>query len=415
MANQSPPASSFCADLPVAPEGAGTIRFYGGFQLSSQGDPTRGPPGACQLSVDLLGSLQAALAPLSPFLTLLDAVAALANCFITLTEVVTNPFKIPDLLGCIPTIVAKINKLLALVPIFPQGVLSILEMILDVLNFILTQLSCLLSVLQSIQAQLAELGRLAERLNETDDALIRADLLAAVECGTQNAQTQAGAALGAFGPIARILCAVREILRIVPGGNEIAGYIGIPDPGSISAVQDAINVVASARGVLQVAVAAIVTLGQAVGLELPTSTYKCPPLGPPEPEAPVPELPEPRIDSVVDPATGLVLASIPVAAASTDPDFPIRLVGINFVDGATTKVYWSTSPFPSSKVQVLSSQTQIELLLPADLRRIAGVFQIAVVNEPADLSAPFAGVPATPGGEAHAEVKVSNQVAMEVA
>ena len=149
--NEAPENDSFCLDLNEAPDGAGIIRGYGGFTLASTGDPSRGPPGSCGLSVDLMGNIQAALVPLSPLLTILDAVATIGQCLKTLIEAQTNPLKLIDAIKCIPEIVAKVNKLLALVPVFPQGILSMLEMALDILNFILTQLDCLVNVLNSIQ------------------------------------------------------------------------------------------------------------------------------------------------------------------------------------------------------------------------------------------------------------------------
>jgi hypothetical protein len=416
--NQAPDISDFCVLLNEAPEGAGVIRFYGGLSLQSTGDPTRGTPGSCALSVDLIGNVQAALAPLAPLLTILDAVAGIAQCLQLAIQVQTNPFKLPDLIACVPGLIGKVNKLLGLIPIFPQGILSMLEMCLDILNFILTQIDCLLNVLVSIQNSIDELQELVRKINETDDVDIRENLKTLFDCGMENAQTQATTAMSAFSPLARLICTVRFLVSLVPGGSDIAGLIGIPEPSSLVDLTSIIALVRAARDVIQVAVDAITLLGSVVGLGLPETTFTCPPQDTVPSFSEEEEIPEPVIQ-VIDPTTGLPLTSIP-AAPGPGEYMTIWIVGAGLL--STSKVYWSTVEISADDVDdngtplvVLNEALlRLEVQVSSELYSTAGFFFVSVANGPSGEDAAFAGLADEAGGEMQSEIMVSNLVEIEV-
>lgn len=399
----APPTSSFCVELNKPPEGAGVIRFFGGLSLSAVGDPTRGPAGSCATTLDLVGGIQSALAPLSPVLKILDAVSAIGQAFLLLTEAITNPLKLLELLKLIPSLVAKLNSLLALVPVFPQGVLSILEMCLDILNFILTQIDCLLEILRSMQTSIDDLNRLIVGINEVDDVEIRGGLEEAFACGMQNSEQQMMEALKVFGPLARIMCTVRTLVALVPGGAEVAKKIGIPELSDIPDLSGVIRAVSTIRDVISEVVQIVTILGAPLGLQLPELGFSCPPLS--DTESPSQEAaPQPVLDLILDSATGLPITALSVVA----PDavgLAIELRGFGFTEDS--QVYWTTSPL--SAVAFDPVTLCLRAVVPATLRATPGDAYVAVVNTPANLAAPFMGLASPDGATSDNGVRVSAQ------
>lgn len=418
--NVPPPPSSFCVEPPKAPEGAGVIRVYGGFTLQGTGDATKGPQGACAVSQQLMGMLQGAMAPLGPIFTIMDVVSSLAQCFLLLVDVVKNPLKLPKLLGLIPGLVGKINKLLALVPPFPQGFLSIAEMVLDTLNFVLVQLECLLQILKTIDATFDELRSLTDEMAATDDSDVREALSVLVECGMKNAKEQTATALSAFGPLARIICFVRALIALVPGGAPIARKIGLPDSTAVD-LDGVISVIQSAHDLVEGLVAIIAKLGEPIGLALPETTFKCPPL-PPEEEVPAEPPPEPRVDRVIDALSGAVVAALPNSIVAPVDFAPLALVGEGFTPAS--RVFFETAEVldpvlldpsggPLPRYQFVGHQ-RMDVALPANLFSGAGVFHFVVVNVAADVDKPFSGASETAGGAPMGDTKTSNAFPFEV-
>lgn len=406
--NEAPAVSSFCAETSV-PEELPVIRFIGGIALEPQIDPTRGTPGSCGLTLDLLGNVQSALAPFQPFLTLLDLVATLAQCFLLLTEVVSNPFKIPDLLACIPGLVSKVNALLSLIPVFPQGIQAFITFIVDVIRFVATQIDCVVSILESIQAQLDELARIAQKINSTDDTSIVDGLRELFDCGTAEAQQQIGLSLSALGPIARILCTIRALIALIPGGNEVQKQIAFPDPTGITDVTDAISALQTVRDVLLGIVDALVALTAGLGvLPAPEPGFVCPLDSAEEEEEPEPAT-TPTIDGFLD-TSGFPLSSVPVAPGGAGAAFKIVILGSGYDENS--QVFWETAQIPAANIELFDS-TRLTVSIPAGLRANDGTFQISVVNAPAGGASAFSGL-AEPGETADTGVEVSNLEPLDV-
>lgn len=412
--NEAPDVDSFCIGT-NAPESSPAIRFIGGIALEPQVDPTKGTPSSCGLTIDMIGPLQAALAPFQPFLTLLDVVASLAQCFLLMAEVITNPFKIPDLLGCIPGLVGKVNTLLQLVPIFPQGIQAFITFIVDVMRFVATQLDCIVEILESIQTLFDQLAVITNRINNTDDAEVVAGLQALLDCSEEEANSQASQALSALGPIARLLCSVRAILVLIPGGAEIQKRLAIADPSNIEALDDAINALKLVRDALFTVEDALIVLTVGLGVLPPLEIgFKCPLDDVSDDEEEVVEIPVPAIVRAENAAGAAIpVATVDQSTSQDDPDFVLVIVGTNF--SSDSKVFWDTAPI--ADVSVIGTD-RLTVQVPASLRTNAGQFQLAVVNEASGGGGPFSGLDGSGvGGSDNAGegVEVSNQYQVEVA
>ena len=399
--NQAPDVDAFCVDTQI-PEASPVIRFPGGAVIEPQVDP-QSVPTNCTLTLDMVGQLQTALAPFQPVLTILDTVATIGQCFILMTEALTNPFKIPDLLACIPGLVGKINRLLQLVPIFPQGIQSFITFIVDVMRFTAAQIDCVVSILEGLRVQFAELARISDRINTVDDVEIVENLQTLFDCGTQEAEQQLGIALGALGPIARILCTVRGILAIIPGGNEVQKQLAFPDPTNVSGLDAAIATLSGIRDALLLTEDVLEALTLGLGfLPPPEVGFRCP-LDDVDTssEDRDPDPATPQIFNVLEP-TGLPL--IPPTAGT--PEKTVVIVGSNLTDpladpSKADKVYFGASPLPESAV-VLVSVSSLTITIPGDLLTSAGSYPITVINKrrDGDGTGPFQGLDGSSvGGE----------------
>jgi hypothetical protein len=383
--NEAPEITCNETEIPTS---VPVIRFPGGQTLEPQIDPTRGTPSSCGLTLDVVGQLNSALAPFQPFLIVLDMVAKLAQCFLLVTEVVTNPFKIPDLLACIPTLIDKINRVLALIPIFPQGIAAFVTFFVDILRFAATQIDCVISVLQSIQDQLDELDRLRDRAVNTDDPFVANSLEELVACSEEEIARQSSLALAVLGPIARILCVVRSLIALIPGGKEIARSLSFPDPSDITSISSAITLLETVRDALLVAVDAAALLSP-LGVQLaPELVFTCPLDDLPPEDEEEEEIPVPEIDSLLD-GSGAPTVTVPQASAATDPSTRIQLLGDNFT--ASSQVFWGTSPIGDDDV-VAREPGKIIVDVSAEVRLNLGKFLLTVVNTGAGEPAPFAGI-----------------------
>ena len=404
--NTAPPIEDFCpaAELPTFP----VIRFPGGFALEPQVDPTKGVPGACSLVLDLTGKVQGALAPFMPLFQILDFVAHLANCFMLLKDCISNPFKIPDLIACLPGLLGKLNALLALIPVFPQGIIGMVTFVADIIRFAVAMLDCVIGQLNALQQEFVELGRLAETLNRTEDEAAKANLEAMLEAGTAAAETSASTILAALGPIARLLCTVRSLLSIVPGGREIAQKMAFPDPSKITNIGTAIEALVAVRDVLNAAITLLATIGLGIApLAPPELSFSCA-LDAPADEAPAVELEEPEISLVLT-AAGLPLppATIPQASPG-DPVFRLIINATGITE--TTQVFWGTVQLQEITFQT----TRLVVDVPSDLLTNTGNFYLLLVNVPSGAGAAFSGLSEDPSSPAASGVKLSDQYEVEV-
>ena len=376
MANQSPPANSYCGTLPDA-ETPPIINFFGGLKLVAQVDPTKGAPGQCELSLDLIGKMEAALAPLAPILLILDVVAQLISCFTLATDAISNPLKIPDLLACFPDLVTKFNQLLGLVPTFPQGIVNIAAMVYSTVGLTRYQIGCAIVAVKSIQSQLAEVNSLLARAQEVNDSRMKTNLTALAACARQNAQRQAGNVLAALGPITRILCTVRALLVIIPGGRPIAKKLTLDLPTSLDQIDDALAALEATKEILDEVLALIEDLVNSLGLGAllhPDPVFRCP----------VDDLPteEPSTQPVARPAiSGVVPVSGPFGAPGRGGNAPVPADVVLVISGSgfnpNAVAYLGTSKLATT----FQNPSRVTARVPAAQFKQAATYQLIAVNE----------------------------------
>ena len=159
MAVAVPEASSICIELKVGP-GEICIELPGGVTLCASADVEYGDPAA--IFRGLLGELNAAMTPLTPFFNILDVVKKIFECIEAIKDAITqlNP---EPIISCLPNLAAAVDKLLKLLPIYsvPSMIRSILTAIILGLEGLKDEISALiLSAARVLAAELrgAELG-----------------------------------------------------------------------------------------------------------------------------------------------------------------------------------------------------------------------------------------------------------------
>lgn len=405
LPNESPDPNSFCVETEL-PSQIPLIRFIGGGQLLPQFDPGRGLPSSCELSVSVATSLQSALAPFQPFLTLLDLVATLVQVFLLAVQAITNPFKIAKMLAQIPALSDKFNKLLVLIPTLPQGIIAFATTVFDTLRFVVSAIDCVLGTLSSILVMQDELGRLVQKANAVDDPTIADALRERISCTETEIQRLTTNALGSLAPVARILCTVRALLFLIPGGQSIASSLAIPDPRTFASIGDAVQRLEVLKGVLETALDLVGGLAAGINLNPDPFDISCP-LDTPEPAPDEPELPTPEI-SMLLPRTGIP-PLIPPSAG--DLEFEFLIIGSDFdVSRKENKVFFGTAPLLPEQVVLLQSNRILVRLGPEELAD-EGEFYLSVSNAPgAGTTQPFEGV-----GTDQSRTKISNVVKFVVA
>lgn len=424
------PALAFPEEVPV-------IRFPGGIQFQPQFDPSQGVPTNCSMVFDSLRQLQPAFAAFQPFLTLLDTVTQFVQCFFLAVEAIGNPFKVGDLLACLPNLITKVNTLLSLVPALPQGIAAYITLIVDVIRMIALWLGCIIEIFTGIQRQLTLLNTLVNQVNETDNIQFRATLQSQIQCGQQIAQSNTDTAINALNVVARLFCSVRGILLLIPGAQSFARSLALPNASNLGGLNDAIEVLQSVRDVLLGLVNTVSALAGPVGVAAPPDlTFECPldsltdeDLADLVPTPPV----RPVIHRLLDATTLLPLAvtiapnpvGIPIVTAATSPtDNTLDVV----IDGTgfdqNTFVYFGTSR-QAARIETRregevidttrrTGTAYIRVTLDAGVRTRAGVQFIQAVN-PGAAQGAFQGLSAEAGVAGDSGSSVSEEFAVFVA
>jgi hypothetical protein len=313
--------------------------------------------------------MEAALAPLAPILLILDVVAQLISCFTLATDAISNPLKIPDLLACFPDLVTKFNQLLTLVPTFPQGIVNIAAMVYSTVGLTRYQIGCAIVAVKSIQTQLAEVNSLLARAQEVNDSRMKTNLTALAECAKQNAQRQAGNVLAALGPITRILCTVRALLVIIPGGRPIAKKLTLNLPTSLDQIDSALAALEATKEILDEVLSLIEDLVNSLGLGAllhPDPVFHCPIDDLPDEEPPLPPVARPAISGVL-PASGFLPAT-PAAVTLT-------ILGSGFNPDAVA--YLGTTEIATT----FQNPSRVTAEVPAGRFKDAATYQLTIVNK----------------------------------
>jgi hypothetical protein len=136
------------------------VTFIGGATICAQdgyeiGDPT-------DIVISMLGQLNAALAPLQPFFTILDFVKAVFDCIKAIPDCLGPPPSPSPIVSCISGLTDVVNKLLQLIPPFP-----ILAMVKGILLVIITGLEGLKQRLEAIQEHTIRVLNAATKASQT--------------------------------------------------------------------------------------------------------------------------------------------------------------------------------------------------------------------------------------------------------
>jgi len=191
-----PDLESFCVELTVTPQRL-SVTFPGGATLAPE-LPDLGIPDPLQLSKQLLGQANAALAPLAPVFNLIDVALALFNAVKAIPDAISHldPGKITDAL---PELAEKAGKLLPLVPQLsvPLMIGGLIDTLLAFLGGLAGQLRALID--QQVRIQKAE-NRAAELGN--------AQLQTIADCSKHHAAAQLQSLSESVAPVNRLIALV---------------------------------------------------------------------------------------------------------------------------------------------------------------------------------------------------------------
>lgn len=392
--NVAPDPETFCA--PPAPEVTiPVIRFPGGATLVPTVDISRGAPGQCGVSLPLVASLQSALAPLQPILTILDVLSTLVQFVLIIPEVIGNPLKIGKLIRLVPGLAGKLNGLLALVPPLPQGAIAFATFIADVLTFAAAQVGCVAETLRSVQDELDTVDRELAKSQTVDDPDLAAQLEQLAGCARDRAVARAQGALSVLSPIARIVCTIRAILSLVPGGTVIADQIRLPATADVADLNGAISALEGVRDGLRGAADAV----RLTGLALPALddlNFVCAlDFGGDSDTAVDPNIP--TIRRLYAPTVSVVdVTTIPTADDASEPAITVGIEGSHFTP--TSAVYFGAVRIEQSKVVMdpnFNDDQHLLIEIPASLRlsdQAVFMFVANNVPDPDYIPPPFAGV-----------------------
>jgi hypothetical protein len=186
----SPPV---CLDLSLPKVGSSSLTLPTGVSLQGMADFTRGIPTDCSMNLNLMLQLAPMMASMECLLRILKFIGVVVGVL----KGITNPASI---LSAVPKIVSAADDLVKCLGIAIPGV-PICTFIKDLLLLISTMLLCVVKELDSILKILSGLQlqiSIAEANGNTD-------LLAALNCAQQNAQTSAEGAMQSMQTIVVLL------------------------------------------------------------------------------------------------------------------------------------------------------------------------------------------------------------------
>ena len=368
---ESPAASFFCPEVEVPSPPA--VRVIGGYEIRPTVDASRGPPTSCSYQLDLVRQINSAVAPLVPILDVIDLLTTTTSVLTIAIEVIQNPLKITKLLKLVPGLAEKLNRLLQKIPVLPQGIQAFATMVLDVLTIARLALACVRDQAQSLRNEVAAIeGRLAELVSLSDPDL-NARSIEILECSRERARERADAVVVSLAPVAKLLCFVRQLLSLLPGGKELASQISLPDltgsfsdpAGLVSALDSAIAVLETVDDVLETVIEAARIAFLVPDLD---ATISCAPIDLSEPEA----IEAPTIAACYSELGAPIVG--PFATAG-DEDTTIQITGSGFSSG--TKFWFGGVELVVAEVV----EDRASVIVPAAEIVAAGDFLLSATND----------------------------------
>jgi hypothetical protein len=186
----SPPV---CLDLSLPDLGSAQLTLPTGLTLKGMPDISRGIPTDCSMNVNLMLQLAPLMASMDCLLRVLKFIGVVVNT-------IKNATIPTDLISAIPKIVSAADDMLQCLDIAIPGI-PICTFLKDLLIVISTMILCLVKELESILKILSGL-QLQIAIAEANG---NADLLTALNCAQQNAQTAAQGTMQGMQPITVLL------------------------------------------------------------------------------------------------------------------------------------------------------------------------------------------------------------------
>lgn len=375
--------------------------FPGGASLQMVPDPLQ-VPSACRVMADTAQIIQPVLAAIQPILAILDLLAQVVQCFLVLVEVVSNPLKIGKLMALFPGLTSALNRLLSYIPILPQGQVTWLTLVYNVLITVKSGIDCAVIALRSLDAEVTSLNVLIQEANAAEDQLTKEQYRQLIGCAQKNLEVQKSIIADGLAPIARILCVVKSILTLIPGGAEVAKQLVVPDIREINVIDEAATSLVGVSIIIQAVADVLATLAAPFGgLLQPDAAFTCAfdsALFAPEQDT---EVETPELTSITLAGTVLpAITSLPIDS----PDTQVWIFGKEF-NSAQSKIYLDTVELQGAR---FDDRGFIEVILPADLLTIERDAQVLIVNTPPGGVPPFGGL------DGEIPSKASNQLALEI-
>jgi hypothetical protein len=235
--------SSTCVQLSTGP-GELCVDIFGA-KLCAQVGYDLGDPGTIVKS--MLGQINTALVPLSPFFDILDFIKAITDCVQAIPDCLGPPPDPSKLLKCIPQLIKVVNKILQKIPPFP-----IFIMVKGILTVIITGLQGVKLKIQALLAQVARITRAALRATQTGNE----GLHIVLDCANGNMDAQLHNMNLEFAPLNRLIGIINILL-------ELAGQDCIPAIGGIASIS------ADALAPLDAVIKLLQTIQAAIPVGLP--------------------------------------------------------------------------------------------------------------------------------------------------
>jgi hypothetical protein len=198
-----PPADAICIELTTGP-GELCVKFPGGATLCTSIDVDTGDLGA--IIKGFMGELNAGMAGLAPFFTMLDVIVAIVDCVKAIKEAVAGTPPDPTkIVQCLPNLVEALDKLLSLHP-----ALSIPGFIKSVLLALITGLQGLRNELSALIAQ--ELRVAAAEFRGAELGNIQ--LVAIADCARNQLDASFVNLNASLTPMRRIMGLINALLKL---------------------------------------------------------------------------------------------------------------------------------------------------------------------------------------------------------
>lgn len=212
-----PDPSEFCVQLAVAP-GEVCVEFPGGARVcATVGFETGDLSG---IITNLLGSVNAGLAPLQPLLNIFDVLKAVFDCIQAIPDTLGPPPDPTAILNCIPGLAKAIDKILMMYPPLP-----IVVMVKGVLNAILLGLQGMQQRLRALIAQAERIANTALRAAQLGGG-IGVKLQEIADCASSNLEAQLQNTQASVAPLNRLIGLINTLLELV--GLPCVPIIGAP-------------------------------------------------------------------------------------------------------------------------------------------------------------------------------------------